>query len=126
MGNARSNRFTKQERVVAVADVKRIFAAGKRYSCSGMRLIVLPNELQYNRVVITPTRAFRTAVARNRGRRRMREIYRRNKSGLLPGFDTAVVLFPGNYTYIDREKQLMQLWRSAGLLRQESEWTEKP
>lgn len=93
-----------------------IFARGARFSCKGMRLHVLPNDLEASRVVIAPVRSYPNAVARNRAKRVLRECWRLEKAEIAPGHDVAVVLYPGFDRYVEREAQLDRLLRQAGLV----------
>jgi ribonuclease P protein component len=81
-----------------------------------MRLHVLSNALEANRVVFVPVRSYPNAVARNHARRLTRECWRVGKSNLVPGFDVAVVLYPGFDHIVERRTQLERLLRQAGLL----------
>jgi ribonuclease P protein component len=81
-----------------------------------MRLHVLSNELEANRVVFVPVRSYQNAVARNRARRLIRECWRVGKTRLAFGYDVAVVLYPGYDRLGERQAQLECLLRQAGLL----------
>ena len=76
---------------------------------------MLSNKLATNRVVLVPVRSYPSAVARNRARRLVRECWRVGKSGLRPGHDLAVVLYPGFDILTERKAQLERLLRQAGL-----------
>jgi ribonuclease P protein component len=97
------------------AEIQRIFARGSRFSCKGMRIHVLPNELALCRVVFVPVRSYPNAVARNRARRILRECWRLSKDTFVPGRDIAVVVYPGFDQYPERKSQLERLLRQAGL-----------
>ena len=108
--------FSKAERVCKRTEIDRVFKAGARYSCKGMRLHVMPNALEVSRAVFVPVRSFPSAVSRNLARRLVREAWRLGKTDLKSGFDVAVVMYPGSDTFEERKAQLCRLLRQAGLL----------
>ena len=66
------------------------------YSTSGhgngyLVLYARPNRTSANRVGLTVSKKLGCAVVRNRVRRRLREVYRRNESLFTPGWDIVVV-----------------------------------
>lgn len=79
---------------------------------------MVPNDLQWSRVLFATTRAFHNSVERNRARRLVREAYRLSKA-LMTGsghHDIAFVLYPGNFTFAERCDQVEKLLRRAGLV----------
>ena len=54
-------------------------------------LYARPNRTDTNRVGITASKKLGHAVVRNRIRRRLREVYRRNEDRFAPGWDIVVV-----------------------------------
>ena len=98
-------------------EIEKIFASGTRYSCKGMRLHVLANGRDSNRVVIVPVRSYPGAVARNRAKRLLRECWRLGKQSFVSiGQDCAVVLYPGMDDFRERSAQLLRLLRQAGIV----------
>jgi ribonuclease P protein component len=97
-------------------EIQRVFEKGERFSTKGMRLSVLRNSLSRTRVVFVPVRAYPNAVSRNRARRLLRECWRLGKQMLDPGFDVAVVLYPGKDALGIRRAQLDRLLRQSGLI----------
>jgi ribonuclease P protein component len=83
---------------------------------TGMRLSIRPNHSVHNRVVVIPAKGFRTAVARNRCRRRACEAFRALKPEIKSGFDIVIVAYPGEYAFIDRKMQLAGLLARTHLL----------
>lgn len=75
----------------------------------------MKNSLGMSRVLISPVRSYPNAVARNRAKRLARECWRLSRSSIVPGFDVAVVLFPGSDELCRRRSQLERLVRQAGL-----------
>lgn len=93
-----------------------VFAEGRRFSSKGMRIHVLRTQRGRTRAVFVPVRSYPSAVARNRARRVARECWRLRKDRLLPGFDVAVVLYPGVEKGCERGPQLERLLGQAGIL----------
>ena len=78
-------------------------------------MVYAGNNLDYNRVFFTLVRKFGNSVERNRAKRVFKEIYRIRKQMLLPGWDLAFILFPGNYDFNELEKQIDLLFKKTGL-----------
>lgn len=93
-----------------------MFASANRVQRRGIRLAWAANGLQWNRIAVSPVRSFKTAVNRNREKRVCREAYRAIKHRLRPGYDLALILYPGVYTFHERREQLRLVLRQAGLL----------
>lgn len=68
--------LTKTELLRKKDDIDRIFKYGDKFSCLGMRLISLKNDLGYDRFIIIPAKHYGRAVDRNLLRRRAKEIFR--------------------------------------------------
>ncbi len=75
----------------------------------------MKNTLDTSRVLFAPVRSYPNAVARNRAKRLARECWRLGRNSILPGYDVAVVLFPGSDEFGRRRSQLERLVRQAGL-----------
>ena len=69
---------------------KGIFARGKYFN-----LIYLPNNLSYSRMAVVASKKIGNAVERNRVRRRIRELFRRNKDLLKLPVDMIVTTKKG-------------------------------
>ena len=67
-------------------------------------------------MAVIAARGYRRAVDRNREKRRAREIIRHRRPYLAAGTDMAVILYPGEYSYRERERQITSLLRRAGML----------
>jgi ribonuclease P protein component len=78
-----------QERIRRRADFQQVYEHGLRAHARFLTLFVLPNHLPVTRLGVAATRKLGDAVHRNRAKRLVREVFRRNKT--LPGFDVVVV-----------------------------------
>jgi ribonuclease P protein component len=81
--------FSRDERVRRRVDYQRIYDRGSRVHGRLLTLFTLPNELRVGRLGIAATRKLGGAVVRNRAKRLIREVFRRNK--LAPGIDVVVI-----------------------------------
>jgi ribonuclease P protein component len=81
--------FDRQERVRRRAEYLQIYDRGVKVHGRSFTLFRFPNGLQVGRLGIAATRKIGGAVRRNRAKRLVREMFRRNK--LAPGFDIVVV-----------------------------------
>ena len=77
------------ERIRRRADFLVVYDRGSRIRGRYSTLFTLPNTLPFGRLGIAATRKLGGAVERNRAKRLIREVFRRNK--LAPGFDVVVV-----------------------------------
>ncbi len=109
--------LTKKERVKKKKDVDRLFSKESFHvRCRGAKLKYIENNLNYNRVMFCLIRKYGNAVERNQTKRIMREIYRKNKEMIKPGYDLAFILFPGAYENNSRKRQFKTLIKRARLL----------
>ncbi len=81
--------LSSQERIRRRSDFQQVYEHGLRTPARFMTLFVLPNNLPVTRLGVAATRRLGDAVHRNRAKRLVREVFRRNKT--LPGFDVVVV-----------------------------------
>ncbi len=110
--------LTRQERLASNRDIRAVFRKGEAYRGRGMKLFVLSNDRDHNRVVVVPARGFRTAIARNLCRRHGKEAYRALKPELHTGFDLVVLCFPGEYSFAERQTELSRLLMKGDLLQE--------
>ena len=82
-------RFGRIERIRRRAEYQQIYERGTRTHGRLLTLFTLSNDLPVGRLGIAATRKLGGAVERNRAKRLIREIFRRNK--LAPGFDVVVI-----------------------------------
>ncbi len=108
MFNALRSSFPKQEKIVSRTDIEKLFVDAKSHSVSNypLRVVYLmeerqPADLPVKLLISVSKRHFKHAVDRNRVKRQLREIYRRNKQIL--------------YSSIPDDKQMLVacLWLSS-------------
>jgi ribonuclease P protein component len=81
-------------RLTRGAEIRELFRTGRRLTLPPLRVVYRPTGLGHARLAIQVSRrAVRTAVRRNRIRRRTREAFRRLLDGAGPGVD--VMVLPG-------------------------------
>jgi ribonuclease P protein component len=81
--------FDRRERVRRRADYQQIYDRGVKVHGRYFTLFRFANGLEMGRLGIAATRKLGGAVVRNRAKRLVREMFRRNK--LAPGFDIVIV-----------------------------------
>ena len=107
--------LTRRERLGRGPELHRLFSTGKRVSSHGCKLVALANGLEWSRVAVVNARGYRRAVDRNRDRRLFRESYRLAKESFTAGLDLAFVLYPGQYSPVQRRQQFRELVERSGL-----------
>jgi ribonuclease P protein component len=108
--------LTKTERLRGRSSLRRVFTEAAKSNVRGIRVYYIRNNLDWNRIAISPVRGFKNAVARNREKRVCREAYRQLKPKLKCGFDLAFVLYPGRHSLSDRIQQLEAVFKQIGLV----------
>jgi ribonuclease P protein component len=81
--------LSRVERVRRRADYQRVYERGTKSQSKLLTLFTLSNNLPFGRLGIAATRKLGGAVVRNKAKRLIREVFRRNK--LAPGFDVVVI-----------------------------------
>jgi ribonuclease P protein component len=81
--------FSRNERVRRRAEYQRIYDRGSRVHGRLLTMFTFPNDLAVGRLGIAATKKLGGAVVRNRAKRLIREVFRRNK--LAPGVDVVVI-----------------------------------
>ena len=81
--------FKTHERIRRRAEFQQVYEHGSRVHSRYSTLFTRPNSLSVGRLGIAATRKLGGAVERNRAKRLIREVFRRNK--IAPGFDVIVV-----------------------------------
>lgn len=84
--------FTKQERILTRPQFRRVMDHGRKRRVDRLCLLfVLPNGTPSTRLGIIASKKVGNAVERNRAKRKIREVFRRNKQCFRPGTDVVVV-----------------------------------
>jgi ribonuclease P protein component len=86
---AGSARFRPDERIRRRADFQQVYQKGVRVNGRFSTTFFLPNHQETGRLGIAATKKLGGAVQRNRAKRLIREVFRRNK--IAPGFDVVIV-----------------------------------
>jgi ribonuclease P protein component len=81
--------FRPDEHIRRRSEFQRVYDHGVRVSGRYTTVFLLPNEQAGSRLGIAATKKLGGAVRRNRAKRLVREVFRRNK--IAPGFDIVVV-----------------------------------
>lgn len=108
--------LTKRERLSNKKDIATLFGQGKKIEGECLRLVFLPARETGNRFFVTVRRGFRTAVARNRQKRLLREIFRTEKSRLAQGFDIGFVVKKEVSSFLTMQMDFLKLLDRAKLL----------
>lgn len=83
-------RFPRETRLVRSADFDTVYRTGKRRSSSHFTVFFRTNDLPETRFGFSIKKALGKAVVRNRIRRRIREIVRRNRQEIPAGWDIVI------------------------------------
>ena len=86
--------FTKEDRVLASWEYRRIVRRGRRVQSPNFRVYFLSNRTDRNRLGIVASRKVGKAVVRNRVKRVLREYFRLNRERFPHGTDTVVAVRP--------------------------------
>lgn len=111
-----SESLTKKERIKRKTQINRFFSLPSYVvECKGAKLRYIENGLSYNRVVFCLVKNFKNSVDRNKAKRIIREIYRKNKGLLKTGYDLAFILFPEKNETESRYREFKKLVSKANL-----------
>ncbi|WP_041623055.1 ribonuclease P protein component [Spirochaeta thermophila] len=108
--------LTKKERLARPKDIQRLFLEGRKVRVKGAGLTFIENGRDYSRILFVVPRSIKSKVERNRLKRVARECVRLQKDLLPPGYDLALILFPGDYSYEARMEQFRSLLKAAELV----------
>jgi len=113
----RDERFTKAERLLKRREFRHVYDQGQRYHFPLFTIFVLKNAQETSRLGVTATKRIGTAVVRNRCKRLVKEVYRRNKWRLPVDLDLVVnVKHPMvEATYEEVESQFLTLIKKLGI-----------
>jgi ribonuclease P protein component len=109
--------LTKAEILRRRSDITRVFGSNDVYRTQGLHLRIINNDLEWSRVLFATPRVMRGAVVRNRSRRFVREAYRQVKGRITGHYDMAFVIYPGDYGFFDRLRQMETLLNQADCIR---------
>lgn len=87
--------FTPHDRLTTRGQFQRVFRRGRRLDGDGFLLIASSNEEGRGRLGLAIGRRVGGAVARNRARRLLREVFRLNRAALVGDLDLVIVAKPG-------------------------------
>ena len=85
-------RLRPTERLKVKSEFRALFARGRCFRTSCLRIHYLRNEREFSRLGLVVSRRVGNAVVRSRVRRLLREVFRRNKKLLHPPMD--IILLP--------------------------------
>lgn len=92
---AQDERFRKEERLLKRYEFLRAQNEGGRFTTTHLIVYARPGEQPWSRVGLTASRKVGDAVTRNRRKRLLREVFRRNKGQLPLGCDLVWIVRPG-------------------------------
>jgi len=113
--------FKKSERLKRKTLFNNLFKKGRYFNNTDFSLRLLSNNLNILRLGISIQKdAFPKAIQRNRIKRLIREVFRKNKQDLNKGYD--ILIRPKkpdliNSRYKEIEKGLMDLFKTTGVLK---------
>ncbi len=81
--------LSRDERIRRRADFERAYAEGQRAGGRFLTIVVRRTELPVTRLGVAASKKVGDAVRRNRAKRLLREVFRRNKPA--PGYDIVVI-----------------------------------
>ena len=84
-----------QERIRKQSDFARIYRTGGRYRGRYFNLVYLTNDLNHSRMAAVASKKVGNAVQRNKVKRWMRVLFRRNKDLLDASLDLIMIAKPG-------------------------------
>ena len=83
-------KFPKTDRILKRDHFKRVYEEGRKIQARHFTAFVLPNSGGQARIGITATRKMGNSVERNRARRLVREVFRKNKWLVTHGVDIVI------------------------------------
>ena len=83
-------KFRKSDRILKRETFRRAYDGGKKYQAKYFTAFVISNQQDSSRLGITVTRKVAKSAKRNRSRRLVREVYRKNKWRVPPGIDIVI------------------------------------
>lgn len=89
-----NERLTPLERIRKKTDFSGLYREGSRFRGRHFSLVFRKNELGFSRLAVVASRKVGPAIVRNRVKRRLRELFRRNKGLLAEPIDLIVIARP--------------------------------
>jgi ribonuclease P protein component len=117
--NDQPQRFRRGDRVKKRYEFRQAQLSGRRIHTPHFLIVVQPNALRNTRLGITVTKKVGSAVERNRVKRVVREVFRRNRQ-LFPLSHDLVFIAKRGATDIDYRSLLSELQRAAKKLQPEA------
>ena len=107
----KDERFPRKERIVRRKEFERIFKVGRRKKTSSLTFICCP--FPKRRIAFVLTRRIKGSILRNRLKRRLRDIYRKNKSSFKG--ESVILAYPGaeRMDYAKLKEELLSLARQV-------------
>lgn len=113
-----ANSFQASDRVRKRADYVRVQQQGRRVSGRFVTLLILANDSTRPRLGLIASRKLGSAVARNRAKRRLRDLFRRHREALGAGAAIDVVAIPrrelSDAPFADVEADFLSTLRRCG------------
>jgi ribonuclease P protein component len=105
-----------RQRIRKKKDFLVLYKKGRRYKSRYFTLIYSVNALPYSRVGVVASRKVGGAIVRNKAKRWMRELFRRNKDMLASPVDLLMVALPdmARATWAELREQYLQGVREVG------------
>lgn len=113
-----SYNFPAKLKIKKSEEIKQLFSQ-KKIAQNSIAIFVQPNNLAYPRLAITITKSnIKTAVARNRVKRVIKESFRLHQD-IIKGYDIVVKVYKGTefLTNIEINQCLIKLWEKLSLSR---------
>ncbi|MEW6130684.1 MAG: ribonuclease P protein component [Acidobacteriota bacterium] len=111
-----SEHFPKSHRILRRAEFRQVYQQGRRFQAKFFTAFVIDNQGNQTRLGITTTRKMGNAVRRNRARRLLREVFRKNKQLAADGIDIVLNARDSisEAAYTDVESDFISFLKKAG------------
>jgi ribonuclease P protein component len=111
------NRLRKNE------DFKKVYKYGKNYYNRNLIMYIMKNELEDTRIGFTVSKKIGNSVVRNRVKRRIKEIVRKNLKSIKEGYD--IILIPkknvSEINHKELENAIFHIFKLANVLKNQGE-----
>lgn len=112
----KGERFPATSRLLRRGDFKKVQERGLRHAGAALVLLALPNALGWRRLGLTVSRKVGNAVCRARIKRRLRDIFRKERERLPPSLDLVIIARRGA-AEATREALFKEFARGAAFFR---------